>query len=325
MEHSEGVAADAERVTSRARRLRAPLAAVRRAFPEPRVVFSAPDGPDVVGCGAVATITAGGPDRFRAVRRRADDLLAGVDGPDRRVARTRLVGGFAFRDDHEPATPWEGFPGARFVLPRVQAVRAGGERWLAVTARGPDADPGAVEAALDRAVKRVRETDPTAGPPPGVAGVERTPTRAGWREQVRAALDDIEAGRLEKVVLAQRLIADLHNPFYLVDGLDRLDRSYPDCYRFAVDPGVGGVFFGATPETLADLRGDRVETEALAGSAARGGTPAEDERLALTLVESGKVRHEHEVVAETVAEQLEGVANGVTAGERTVRRLGNVQ
>jgi len=323
MNPTEGIAAGA-RITSRARRLPTTLAAVRRSVTGPRVAFSDPDGPEIVGCGAAATVTADGPDRFRTVRRRADDLFAAVDGPAPKAARPRLAGGFAFHPDHEPAPPWDGFPGARFVLPRVQAVRAGGERWLVVNACGADAPPDAVEATLDEVLERV--TGETSGKPlPGVAGVDRTPSRGGWHRQVRRAIDRIDAGDLEKVVLAQRLAADLHNPFYLADALDRLDRSYPDCYRLAVDPGVGGVFFGATPETLVDLRGERVETEALAGSAARGGTATEDERLARGLVESEKVGHEHEVVAETVAEQLEGLASGITAGDRTIRKLANVQ
>jgi menaquinone-specific isochorismate synthase len=304
--------------------LEAPLGAVADAFEGPRVLFSDPDGPDVVGCGAVATVTASGPDRFRSVREQAEALFAGMDAPGPSAARPRLFGGFAFDGDHEPAPPWEGFGAARFVLPRVQAVREGGERWLVVNARGPD-DAETVESALADVAERIEATDPVADAGSGTTGVTRTPSREGWRRQVRTALQRIEAGDIEKVVLAQRLSVNLDGPLSLPGALDRLAGAYPDCYRFAVEPGGGGVFFGATPETLVERRGRQVRTEALAGSIGRGGTPEEDARLARALVESQKVQHEHGVVADTVADQLESLAADVEAGERTVRKLGNVQ
>jgi menaquinone-specific isochorismate synthase len=158
-----------------------------------------------------------------------------------------------------------------------------------------------------------------------VASVERVPGRSGWRDQVEGALDRIAAGELEKVVLAQRLTATLHGTFRLADTLARLDGAYPDCYRFAVDPGVGAAFFGATPERLVTRDGEQVRTGALAGSVGRGGTEAEDERLASELRASAKIRHEHDLVVGAIRDQLRSVATDVGVGEASVRKLANVQ
>ncbi len=316
-------------VVARVGAVDAPLRAVLRAFPGPRTAWLPPDGPAVVGCGETATIEAEGPTRFEAVRSEADALFDALEvaHPDDapRAAAPRLLGGFAFHDVPEPGAPWTGFPGARFVLPRMQAVRVDDATWLAVTAAGAEAGADGLRAALDDATRRVREERTSRSPPPGVADVRRTPARADWREQVEAAVARIDAGELEKVVLAQTLTARLRGPFRLADALDRLGEAYPDCYRFAVDPGLGAAFFGATPETLVGRSGDRVRTEGLAGSIGRGGSEPEDARLAEALEASGKARHEHAVVVDAVRDQLAAVAADVTVGERHVRKLSNVQ
>ena len=304
-----------------------------RAFAGPRVAWAPADGPAVVGCGVADGVSAAGPGRFSTVRERASSLFSrlefapapGVEASVPATARPRLFGGFAFHADHAQGAPWTGFPSARFVLPRVQVATDGSTTWVTATTTGPDADAEATEAALESAIDRIRRTPETRAPPPGIANVRRTPTRDEWRGQVEAAVDRIDAGELEKVVLASTLTARLQGPFRLADTLARLSRSSPDCYRFAVDPGLGATFFGATPERLVTRRGDRVRTEALAGSIGRGGTAAEDDRLTRQLRETTRIRHEHDLVAESIREQLSAHAAAIEVGEVGVRKLGSVQ
>ena len=304
-----------------------------RAFAGPRVAWSPADEPTVVGCGVADDVTEAGPGRFSAVRDHAESLFAalefapapGVEASVPAAASPRLVGGFAFHPDHEPGAPWAGFPAARFVLPRIQVASDGSTTWVTATTTGPDADPEATEAALESAIERIRTTPATGSPEPGIANVRRTPSREKWREQVTAALDRIEAGDLEKVVLAGTLTARLQGPFRLADTLARLAESSPDCYRFAVDPGLGSAFFGATPERLVTRRGDRFRTEALAGSVGRGGTDAEDERLTRELTGTTRIRHEHDLVADSIRRQLADLAATIEVGDRGVRKLGSVQ
>ncbi len=207
------------------------------------------------------------------------------------------------------------------MLPRVQVTAAETGTWVTVVAEpGEDQD-----AELESAVAELQNASTSTAPAPGVSDLRRSPGREGWREQVEAAVARIEGGELEKVVLAQTLTAKLRGAFRLPDVLDRLGEAYPACYRFAVDPGLGAAFFGATPERLVRQRGTAVETHALAGSIGRGGSEAEDERLAEELESSAKVTHEHAVVVEAIREQLEGVATSVSVGDRGVRKLANVQ
>jgi menaquinone-specific isochorismate synthase len=313
------------RVVSRARRVDATLGAAVGALPDPRAAWRPPSGPAVVGSGAAETIVASGPERFRRVRERATALLTDVDAGDSDAPGPRLVGGFAFTDDHEPTPPWRGFPGARFVLPRVQVARSDGETWVRVQHCGPDADAATVEAALDEAAAVVADAPPVSGASPGVVSTTQFTTRAAWREQVEAVVERIRGGALQKVVLACALRADLGAPVDDADVVAAFADGPPDTYRFAVAPGAGATFFGATPERLVARSGRVVETEALAGSTRRGDTVAADDRLAASLRDSEKDQHEHALVVEAIRDQLAPVAASIGRGEQSVRRLDSVQ
>jgi menaquinone-specific isochorismate synthase len=293
----------------------------------PRIHWASPDGLEVAGCGAAARIAADGPDRFETVRAEATALFADADADGPAAVRPRLFGGFAFRDDHDAVPPWAGFPAAEFVLPAVQLTRTDDGTWLTVTAWGSDADVRGVEARLDATREELADLPQLcpSGDPPGVAGTERTPSRSAWRRQVTDALDHVAAGRLTKVTLAQALSVTLQRPVSVPEVLERLRVSYPDCYRFFVEPTDGEGFFGAPPERLVTLRNRTVHTEALAGSVGRGETPETDDELAASLAKSEKLQVEHGVVADTIREQLAPLAEHVAVGDRRVRKLATIQ
>ena len=314
----------------------------------PRTVWNAADEARVVAGGAAATLTADGPNRFERIKTAAQrlfetgDVHAGTE-----AACPRLFGGFAFHGETPnaaatadsgqaaktaeagPPSPWAGFPDARFVFPRVQVTATDSGPWLTVNAVGPSATPTAVEATLaeerDRLLSQT-ETAPAA-PRPGITDRQRTTTPTGWRTAVRNAVERIDAGALRKVVLAQALAVDLGEDLAVPDILDRLSEKYPDCTRFLIEPDSEppAAFFGATPERLVSLRGRTVETGALAGTTGRGETPAEDEWLAEELLADEKNVHEHELVAETIREQLAPFAASVAVGDRGIKRLATVQ
>jgi menaquinone-specific isochorismate synthase len=325
---------------SRATKVEAPdPRAVLTAATRPRTVWDAPDEPTVLAEGVAAEVTATGTGRFETVRETAQRLLerAGDGVPD--AARPRLFGGFSFHADSETDPPWDGFPDARFVLPRVQltsvgtgGLRPGQTAWLTVNDVGADAGEGAVKRRLERERSRIQSlSDP--GPiaaPPGIESRTRTTSREEWRESVRAAIQRIEAGELRKVVLAQALRTTLAADLSIPDMLARLGETYPDCHRFLTEPPSSESastpsFFGATPERLVRLQGRTLETGALAGTTGRGETPTEDEWLAEELQNDAKNVHEHELVVDAIRDQIAPFASSVTCGDRSVRRLATIQ
>lgn len=289
----------------------------------PRVHWAAPDGLEVVGAGEAARLTGDGAERFEAIRDAAETTFEGASTPED-AARPRFFGGGAFHDDHEPSPPWEGFPPATFVLPRIQLVRT--DEATHLTVARCDGDEAALERDLDAAAEAVENLPAMrpVGEPPGVVASRRTTTEAQWAAGIEAAIDRIEQGGLRKVVLAVALAVTLEEEVVVSDTLERLRRSYPDCFRFLVQPSDEAGFFGVPPERLVRLEGNHAETEALAGTVARGETPEEDAALADSLLDSEKLQHEQALVAEAIEEHLAPLGD-VTVAEQGVRKLATVQ
>ena len=135
---------------------------------------------------------------------------------------------------------------------------------------------------------------------------------ATYRANVSAALEAISAGRCTKVVLARREKLHAAAPLHPLHTLARLRDRFPSCHAFSFSNGLGTSFIGATPERLVRIENGVVETEAIAGTTARGATPAEDATLASSLMDSEKQQREHRAVADTIFAQL--TALGLNSG-----------
>ncbi|QLG62133.1 isochorismate synthase [Halorarum salinum] len=292
----------------------------------PRVHWASPGGLELVAGGAATRVAAGGPDRFASLRTDAAAVFEGADHAGPPGARPRMLGGLSFEPDHEPGGSWGSFPAALFVLPAVQLTRTDDGTWLTVARYDGDATPAAVEAALDDAAAALESLPmmrPSGGNP-GVRGTRWRTPKDEWTDQVEDVIERIRAGGLSKAVLATALDVDLATEADVPDVLERLRRTYPECYRFLVQPIGGDAFVGAPPERLVKRSGDAVRTEALAGSMPRGDAPEADASHARSLLESAKIRHEQGLVADTIAAQLSAFG-AVREGERGVRKLTNIQ
>jgi menaquinone-specific isochorismate synthase len=292
----------------------------------PHVHWSTPEGLELVGAGATAALSARDGRRFETLRERAEATFAGMDVDGPRAARPRMLGGLSFSPDHRETPPWEGFPAARFVLPGTQLTRTDETTYLTVSRYGPDVEAGDVEAALEEAHEAVEALPAMvpSGDAPGVRSTAHRTSRAEWHEMVASAVSRIESGELRKVVLALALAVDLDGEADVPAVLERLRRTYPECYRFLVRPTDAAGFFGAPPERLVHLSGREVRTEALAGSAARGETHEEDADLAADLVESEKIQHEQGLVVDAIRDQLAPLGE-VRVGDQHVHRLATIQ
>ena len=147
---------------------------------------------------------------------------------------------------------------------------------------------------------------------PTVRIAEELPEPGEHRRRVEAVLlllRDPE-NPLQKVVLARalRLVAD--RPIDPLGLLERLAAADPEATAYLADlspagpPFVGAVLVGASPELLVSRHGDRVICQPFAGSAARSADAAADAAAGAALAASGKNRHEHRLVVDTIAEVL---------------------
>lgn len=257
-------------------------------------------GVAVAAAGATVTFTGGGRDRF-------DQLAAALlDCP--LPPGALAVGGFAFAGETCDGGPWRGFPPAEWIIPQCALVRRDGRTHLVATAtQGAGVQLGAL---LARARAALHRPLVTADPAVTYHAVGSQASR--WRRAVDDTLDDIAAARLTKLVLARAVTVRAAAPFDALRVAARLRRAYPGCTVFAVGRG-DATFVGASPERLARVRGDRLETAAVAGTAPRGSTARTDRMLARALVASAKERAEHALVVDDVRERLRPLCTAVRA------------
>ncbi|MDW8145217.1 MAG: isochorismate synthase [Roseiflexaceae bacterium] len=309
-----------------------PADLLRHARGQPRSFWeSARDGVAFAGMGIAVELMAWGANRFVEIERQARALFENAVMLDERepLAAPRLFGGFAFHDDFVPDLAWADFPPAHFVLPHYQLVRVRDSFWLTLNVHAPPGeDPRALASDLREALLAQidhLQSAPPPLPPRSPAQLTYPMSFEQWARGVERIVRQINAGALKKVVLARIAEASFDAPVDVDSALAYLEQRYPDTYRFLFEPRPGRAFFGATPELLVQVDGDRVTTMALAGGIRRGATLDEDERLAAALLDSAKDRHEHQIVVDEVRNRLAPLTSRLDVGTTGVVRLSNIQ
>jgi isochorismate synthase len=289
-----------------------PLEVFAAAGTAPRFYWEQPStGRFRVGVGCAARLTFTGAGRFTQAGIAAQELFEAIrwEGPGPRVAQ--LLGGFAFAPSRTASGLWQGFPDGELLLPEVTywrddkhclRVACAGSPWLNLRPR---------PVALGHPVRGVVEI--------GNGG------REAYVERVQRILEQIRAGRLQKVVLARAVHVTAGSAIDPVAWLVALRERFPTCTLFAVGDG-GAVFLGASPERLIRVRGEWVETAALAGTAPRGASRAADQALGEALRDSSKNGAEHEIVVRYLQSALDECCDDVeVAREPVLLRTRTVQ
>ncbi len=289
----------------------------------------------LAGLGQAAAVEARGPGRFAEVAARARELgrggvvgdpAADPDGP--LGAGPVFLGGFAFAHDGGAAPEWSSLAPASLVLPEASLARHRGEARLTLSAAlQPDDDP---EAVTGRLARRAAELWPAAMPlidpdPVERARVASAAPASHYEHAVERAVEQIRAGRLEKIVLAREVrvhTAREHDPGAVLGALRDVS---PACYCWCVGtPELS--FVGASPELLLRREGARVQSVALAGTTRRSADPAVDDHLGEQLLRSEKNREEQAIVARRIERSLQGVSVWVaTADEPILVKVAAVQ
>lgn len=106
----------------------------------------------------------------------------------------------------------------------------------------------------------------TAPPTPGTLQIQPVGDYADWEQRVRLALQAIDRGQLQKLVLARELEVHSEQPFTPALILQRLLAEDGNGLIYALG-SADQCFLGATPETLVALRTGQITADALAGTA----------------------------------------------------------
>ena len=245
-------------------------------------------GEGIAGIGEAARLEFRGPDRLRDAAEAWKRIAAAStvrDEVGRSGSGLVAFGACAFADASDCASV--------LIVPRVVVGRRDGVSFITRIDGAPDA---------------VATTD--LGPEFRVALQPGALTPDGYRAAVATAVARIQAGGLEKVVLARDLAGRLPEGGDVRRVLAELALGYPDTWTFAVD-GLSG----SSPETLVRVSAGTVTARVLAGSAARGSDGESDAAAALALATSTKDLDEHRFAVESVLGALRSYAPGVAASE----------
>ncbi len=245
-----------------------------------------------------------------------------------------FFGGFAFDSSHPSTALWQDFPDGLLILPRLlfhcDETNAG------LTINTLVQPSTAIEQLVEEISTNIlslnssmehmnrQPLEPTNSVDKLTAQNILTPT--AWMKQITDAVQMIRQGAFEKVVLARAVqVSNQQQPFAIPVVLNRLRESYPDAYVFAIQRGER-YFVGATPERLLCSADGQIQTMALAGSAPRGATAAEDRQLGIALLNSEKNQGEHQVVVAMIQQALEALCSRVwVANSAHLLKLKNIQ
>ena len=262
-------------------------------------------GEGMVAWGEVARFEVRGATRFADARDWWSDACShAVVRDDVGVRGSGLVafGSFSFAD----ASP----SGGVLIVPRYVLGTRGGHSWLTVISDSATiSPPGLAEASAGATSPRpLRRVEIDAG------------DGARWATAVEAAISRIDAGTVDKVVLARAVDARADGPVDVRSILAPLAREYPTCWTFHVDGMVG-----ATPELLARVDRGLVTSRVLAGTIRPTGDETADLAHAAALARSSKDREEHEYAVRSVTDVLERHCSSINVPEApSVIHLPNV-
>ncbi|MSU46014.1 MAG: isochorismate synthase [Lacunisphaera sp.] len=289
-----------------------PLAVLESIFESSQLHFYAErpaQGFAVAGAEAVLEFTATGADRFSAARDYIAQVLADTIavGPlDEPFAGPHffITSGFSAE-----AAAGAAFPALRLFMPRWQVARSEDSTVavanLLVTAGAP---VDLIAAKVWKAHAKFRAFDYRSAQredrPSAPIQAEEIGGAGVYQRAVTQALVEIARGDYQKVVLARARRLTTSEKFHPLGVLNHLRQHYPGCYAFSIANGRGQSFIGVSPERLVRVSGERMHTEALAGSAPRGESASEDARLARALLLSEKDLHEHRLVLESIARRV---------------------
>ena len=234
-------------------------------------------GDGLIGFGVYKELEISGPERFTLARNWWDKEVANF------TIKNNVHGGgtgpilftsFAF-DENQPS---------KLIIPQIVIGQKNGKSWI--TWIGETSQPE---------ISQLKNSAVSGG----IKWQTGSISEEKWRNQVAVAIQSINDGDLEKVVLARDLTATSTTAIDARQLLKRLEIEYPSTGLFLVDGLVG-----ATPELLVRLSKSLVTSRVLAGTIRKTGDEDRDLTLAASLAKSSKDLEEHEYAVRSVADAL---------------------
>jgi menaquinone-specific isochorismate synthase len=280
---------------------------------------------EIGGYGSLMTVSENDPSRLT----NAFDKLSGIldNHPQRDLLR--FLGGHCFFPQEKQDKRWEDFPPLWFVLPEAVMVRKNGEFFLSVGVLIEDQEEDHdISARMLKCFEKAKAKDlsPIRNQFPEVITRTDHPNYVGWKNSVNTSLHQIDKGKIDKVVLARRTDVKFKEAVEAVDYVHALKSANERCYFFLFQPKQGTAFLGATPERLLKIENNRLISEAVSGSVARGADPYEDKHRRAWLLQNQKELSEQKFVTDDLIAKFRKLTREIDLpGPPEIVKLANVQ
>jgi menaquinone-specific isochorismate synthase len=240
------------------------------------------EGHGLVGRGAVLTLSATGPDRIEKLATQWRELCSKAEFDGGALGAKLLAFGAIAFDSESKVT-------STLTIPRQVLTVRNGKATLTNITTSRFATPTTLGP----------EWFAPVSPQKPISLLPGTVSEASFESLVESALRRIDAGEVEKIVMAREVTAKISRDFDPRQAIVRLTQLYPSCWTYWVNRN-----FGASPELLIRVSNRKINARVLAGSAARGTDPTIDEAIATALKASAKNRHEHRLAIDSLVGSL---------------------
>ena len=270
-------------------------------------------------------------DFYSEVKKETVELFKNsVSIADSKLVGPKIIGGHAFTVDAKSDNTWKNFPRSRFFLPECLATLNDDGAWLTISkfVNFKNSSSQFYNDLMQLCIHYQNRMPVTL---PSVTKVDvdnftDIPSKKDWNKTLCSVLEKIRPGEVEKVVISRSHQIKVSDDFSVSSALQILRNSYPKCTTFMFSFPSQGIFFGSSPERLIRMKNDFIETEALAGTQARGENMEEDRLLSKTLINSHKENEEHRLVVDQILRKLKPVVKDLDFNNNPiVLKLTNVQ
>jgi menaquinone-specific isochorismate synthase len=255
-------------------------------------------GEGLVGWGVFASTTVRGPHRFADARNwwlKQLESFAVTNSVHGNGTGPVLFTSFSFSDQDESV----------LIIPEVIVGKKAEKSWITWIGSSTQPDLKSVAPQLV---------------PNSVTWETNNQADSAWKARVTTAVNRIQGGALDKVVLARDFTGNADHNIDPRTILKKLAAEYPSTWSFAVSGLVG-----ATPELLLRLSRKMVTSRVLAGTISKTGDDERDLALAASLARSSKDLEEHLYAVRSVADALEPLCTSTNVPESPyVLHLANV-
>ncbi|WP_028783548.1 isochorismate synthase [Thalassobacillus devorans] len=267
----------------------------------------------MAGIGAAVRLASPKNDRFQDIQSQWKQLMEHAyrfDRYEQKGTGPVAMGGFSFDPFKESTDLWTAFESSQLEIPAYLLTKVGSDHYLTINAIiYPDDHKEQLKFQWQEAKTVLLQDKNHSFIAPEI--LEQTEIEPeAWKQMVKKATEDIEAGVVDKVVLAREMRLKFDENVDVAQVLQHLEDTQTNSYIFAFESD-GVQFVGATPERLVKVENQNLLSTCLAGTIPRGETPEQDEQLGQELLTDEKNLEEHQFVVRMIRDAIESCSENV--------------